>query len=52
VLAVVGRGPNRGVAGAQAESAADAIRFDGLQRRHDIGGAEVLATAGSGGTTR
>ena len=36
VLAVVGRGPDLGAARAQAEEAADAITFDGMQRRHDV----------------
>ena len=37
VLAVVGRGPDLAAARERRERAADAIRFDGLQRRHDIG---------------
>jgi phosphoribosylamine--glycine ligase len=36
VLTVVGRGPTMGEARAVAERAADAIAWDGLQRRHDI----------------
>jgi len=37
VLAVVGRGPDLAAARARANEAADAITFDGQQRRHDIG---------------
>ena len=37
ILTVVGRGPDLVAARAEAESAADLITFDGLQRRHDIG---------------
>jgi len=37
VLTVVGRGPTLEVARAGAERAADAITWDGMQRRHDIG---------------
>ena len=37
VLTVVGRGTDLGAARAAAERIADAIEFDGLQRRHDIG---------------
>lgn len=37
VLAVVGRGPDLAAARRVAEAAADAIEFDGLQRRHDLG---------------
>jgi phosphoribosylamine--glycine ligase len=36
VLTVVGRGPGLTEARAAAEAAADAIRWDGQQRRHDI----------------
>jgi phosphoribosylamine--glycine ligase len=36
VLAAVGRGPSLAAARANAEAVADAITFDGLQRRHDI----------------
>jgi phosphoribosylamine--glycine ligase len=36
VLAVVGRGSDLAEARARAERAADAISFDGVQRRHDI----------------
>ncbi len=36
VLTVVGRGPTLELARAAAEEAADAITWDGLQRRHDI----------------
>jgi phosphoribosylamine--glycine ligase len=37
VLTVVGRGPDLASARALAERGADAITWDGLQRRHDIG---------------
>jgi phosphoribosylamine---glycine ligase len=37
VLTIVGRGPDLAAARDQAESAAQVISFDGLQRRHDIG---------------
>ncbi len=37
VLTVVGRGPDLATARAAAERAADAVTFDGAQRRHDIG---------------
>jgi phosphoribosylamine--glycine ligase len=37
IVTVVGRGPDLAAARAQAETAADLITFDGLQRRHDIG---------------
>jgi phosphoribosylamine--glycine ligase len=50
VLTVVGRGADLDAARAAAERAADAIGWDGLQRRHDIG-ADVpgaFALAGSG----
>jgi phosphoribosylamine---glycine ligase len=39
VLTVVGRGADLGQARIAAERAADAITWDGLQRRHDIAGA-------------
>jgi len=45
VLAVVGRGADVAAARAQAERAADAITWDGLQRRHDIAADAALATA-------
>ena len=45
VLTVVGRGPDLDAARAQAERAASAIAFDGLQRRHDIGIEPVSARA-------
>jgi phosphoribosylamine--glycine ligase len=48
VLAVVGRGPDLDSARAKAETAADAIAFDGIQRRHDIGQEAAVATAASG----
>ena len=37
VLTVVGRGADLATARAAAERAADAISWEGLQRRHDIG---------------
>jgi phosphoribosylamine--glycine ligase len=37
VLTVVGRGRDLATARAAAERAADAVTFDGAQRRHDIG---------------
>ena len=37
ILTVVGRGPDLEAARAQAETAANVIAFDGIQRRHDIG---------------
>ena len=48
VLTVVGAGPDLEAARARAERAADAIAFDGAQRRHDIGRAQALAAAASG----
>jgi phosphoribosylamine--glycine ligase len=48
VLAVVGRGPDLGSARLTAEAAADAIHFEGVQRRHDVGLAPAVATAASG----
>jgi phosphoribosylamine--glycine ligase len=48
VLTVVGRGPDLEAARVRAERAADAIAFDGAQRRHDIGRAQALAAAASG----
>jgi phosphoribosylamine--glycine ligase len=50
VLTVVGRGPELDAARAAAEHAADAIHWDGLQRRHDIGAdvPRAFALAGSG----
>ena len=46
ILTVVGRGPDLATARAQAEAAAGAIAFDGLQRRHDIGADAVPLGAG------
>jgi phosphoribosylamine--glycine ligase len=46
VLTVVGRGPDLAAAREVAESAADAISWPGLQRRHDIA-ADVPEPAGS-----
>ncbi len=46
VLSVVGRGVDMECARDAAEEAAGAIAFDGLQRRHDIGGTLVGANAG------
>ena len=48
VLAVVGRGRDLELARARAEAAADAITFDGVQRRHDIGLTPAVAAATSG----
>jgi phosphoribosylamine--glycine ligase len=45
ILTVVGRGPDLPAARAVAESAANAISFHGLQRRHDIGAAPVGAAS-------
>ena len=45
VLTVVGRGADLDAARAQAEATADAITFDGVQRRHDIGASELTAGA-------
>jgi phosphoribosylamine---glycine ligase len=46
VLTVVGRGPDQAAARAIAESAADAISWPGMQRRHDIGAEPVAAGVG------
>jgi phosphoribosylamine--glycine ligase len=43
VLAVVGRGPDLSAARARANEAAEAIVFDGQQRRHDIGADPTVA---------
>jgi phosphoribosylamine---glycine ligase len=45
VLTVVGRGPDLAAARAVAERAADAIAWDGLQRRHDIAADEASGEA-------
>jgi phosphoribosylamine--glycine ligase len=45
ILTVVGRGPDLPAARAVAERAADAITFEGGQRRHDIGRVPVEALA-------
>jgi phosphoribosylamine--glycine ligase len=45
VLTVVGTGPDVAAARAAAEFAADAIAFEGLQRRHDIAAAAPTAPA-------
>jgi phosphoribosylamine--glycine ligase len=42
VLTVVGRGPDLPTARATAERAADAVAWDGLQRRHDIAAEQAL----------
>jgi phosphoribosylamine--glycine ligase len=47
ILTVVGRGPSLGAAHDAAERAADAIAFEGAQRRHDIGAAGVPVGAAS-----
>jgi phosphoribosylamine--glycine ligase len=50
VLTVVGRGSDLATARATAERAAEAIAWDGLQRRHDIAAdAPSLAGAAGGG---
>jgi phosphoribosylamine---glycine ligase len=46
VLTVIGRGSDLGAARAVAESAADAISWPGMHRRHDIGAERVAAGAG------
>jgi phosphoribosylamine--glycine ligase len=46
VLTVVGRGSDQAAARAIAESAADAISWPGMQRRHDIGAEPVAAGVG------
>jgi phosphoribosylamine--glycine ligase len=46
VLTVVGRGADIDTAREQAERAADSIRWDGMQRRHDIGAAFALVGSG------
>jgi phosphoribosylamine--glycine ligase len=51
VLTVVGRGPDLAAAREVAESAADAISWLGLQRRHDIA-ADAPTPAGSTGGAR
>src|SRR5664280_1011202 len=48
VLTVVGTGPDLVTARAAAELAADAISFEGLQRRHDIAAATQTAPATAG----
>ena len=48
VLTVVGRGPDLASARALAERGADAITWDGLQRRHDIGLEAGAVTADPG----
>jgi len=50
VLAVVAHGPDLAAAARTADAGADRIRFDGVQRRHDVG-ADVL-TASAGGAAR
>jgi phosphoribosylamine--glycine ligase len=45
ILTVVGRGTDPAAARLQAEAAADAIRFDGLRRRRDIGSTPAAAAA-------
>ncbi len=45
VLTVVGRGPDLEAAHRQADAAADAILFEGCQRRHDIGVAAPILEA-------
>jgi len=48
VLTVVGTGPDLAAARAAAELAADAIAFEGLQRRHDIAATTPAAPATAG----
>jgi phosphoribosylamine---glycine ligase len=48
VLTVVGRGRDLEAARSEAEQAANAITFEGVQRRRDIGRMPVLVAAGSG----
>jgi len=48
ILTVVGRGQDLASARARAEAAADAVRFEGMQRRHDIGLAGAAAPVGAG----
>jgi phosphoribosylamine--glycine ligase len=48
VLTVVGTGPDVAAARAAAELAADAIAFEGLQRRHDIAATTPAAPATAG----
>ena len=48
ILTVVGQGSDLASAAARASAAADAISFDGRQRRHDIGEARIAAAAGPG----
>lgn len=50
VLTVVGRGPDLAAARAAAEDVADAITFDGLQRRRDIGAQPRAPRAAVGGS--
>jgi phosphoribosylamine--glycine ligase len=49
VLTVVGRGPNLGAARRVAERAANAVTFEGLQRRHDIATGPLATRAAVGG---
>jgi phosphoribosylamine--glycine ligase len=46
VVTIVGRGPDLGAARDAAERAADAVTFEGSQRRHDIA-AEILIPCGA-----
>jgi len=52
VLAVVGRGPDLAAARDQAERAAEAVRWDGLQRRHDIGATDAAVAISLAGAAR
>jgi phosphoribosylamine-glycine ligase len=45
-VTIVGRGPDLGAARDAAERAADAVTFEGSQRRHDIA-AEILIPGGA-----
>jgi phosphoribosylamine---glycine ligase len=48
ILTVIGRGPNLAEARRAAEYAADAISFEGAQRRHDIAAGPVGEPVGAG----
>jgi phosphoribosylamine--glycine ligase len=52
VLALVGRGPDLIAARDQAERAADAVHWDGQQRRHDIGATDDAVATPLAGAAR
>jgi phosphoribosylamine--glycine ligase len=52
VLALVGRGPDLTAARDQAEQAADAVHWDGQQRRHDIGATDAAVATPLAGAAR